>query len=413
MKKLKFELLSLVAIVLGIILGVFVPEGASYFEFMGTIFLSLIKVISIPIIILSLFLAIARISSVNDLKEIGFKTIGYYFTTTAIAVITGLTLANFFIFQVNLEAIDFFDSRDNETYKEKVINVGVTDAVEKVDFAKRIFSDNIFNSLANGDILHIVVFTILFSLAFIFLDERKKSTLIDISDSLYESIFKLIEWVLKIAPLGILSLVWFAVSTFESKNIEHIKSFFIATILAAIIHSIISLPLIGKFLGKFNVFDYFQKVKGAIIIAITTASSLATLPVSTKLVEENGVSKKVSRFVLPIGASLNMDGSALYQALLAMLFIAMSGIEISGIEQILVFIFIVLSSAGTAGIPSGGLIMMAMVLELLEIPNDVKQHETYLALYLMIDRFWDYPITSINVWGDLIGAKTVDSLIKR
>ena len=152
-----------------------------------------------------------------------------------------------------------------------------------------------------------------------------------------------------------------------------------------------------------------MKVKQAIIVSFVTASSSATLPISTKVVEEAGVSQEVSRFTLPIGATLNMDGSALYQALMSMLFVSIAGIEISFMDQMLLFVFVVLSSAGTAGIPSGGIVMMTMVINLLRIPN----LEYYLGIYLMVDRLWDYPITAINVWGDLIGAKTVDSLISR
>ena len=391
MKNNTFEFLSIIAIIAGIILGIFVPNTASYFEFMGTIFLSLLKVLILPIIILSLFLAIAKVSSVKKLKELGLKTVGYYVLTTSLAVITGLTLANIFIFKNTSE------------------NITLTNTKSGINFIERIFSKNIFDSLANGEILHIVVFVILFSLAFISLEATKKTTILEISESLYEVVMKLIGWILKLAPLGILSLVWSTISKFDSTTFNAVKSFFIATAIAAFIHACISLPLIGKFIGKFNVFNYFWKIKQAIIISFATASSVATLPIATKLVEENGISKKVSRFVLPIGATLNMDGSALYQAILAMLFVSLSGIEISLTEQILVFIFIVLSSAGTAGIPSGGIVMMTMVINLLNIPNA----EYYLGIYIMVDRFWDYPITAINVWSDLVGAKTVDSFIKK
>ncbi len=388
--KNNYEFLSLLAIILGIVLGVFLPDHAGYFEFIGKIFLSLLQVLILPIIVLSLFLAIARISNVNSLKELGARTIAYYLLTTSVAVITGLSLANIFIFQDGYASIEPANTKSG------------------ISFIDRIFSENIFSSLANGDILHIVVFTILFSLAFIFLEERKKEPILEITDSLYEVVMKLIDWVLKLAPLGILSLVWSSVSGFDASTYENIKSFFIATTIAALFHSCISLPLIGTLLGRFNVLQYFWKVKQALIVAFATASSAATLPVSTKVVEDSGVSRRVARFVLPIGATLNMDGSALFQALIAMLFVSLAGIDFSFFEQVSLFIFIVLSSSGTAGIPSGGIVMMTMVINLLNIPHP----EYYLGIYVMVDRFWDYPITSINVWGDLIGAKTVDSLVQ-
>ena len=218
----------------------------------------------------------------------------------------------------------------------------------------------------------------------------------------------MINWVLYIAPLGILSLVWVTLAQFEKTDFSELKNFFIATAIAALVHSLITLPLVGKFLGRFNPFSYLIKVKQALIIAFASASSSATLPVSTKVVEEAGVSEEVSRFVLPIGATLNMDGSALYQALLAMLFVSISGIDMSIADQLLLFVFIALSSAGTAGIPGGGIIMMTMVINLLGIPNP----EYFLGLYILVDRFWDYPITAINVWSDLVGAKVVNQWIK-
>ncbi len=391
MKNISVEHLSVMAILLGIVLGIFLPEGALYFEFLGKIFLSLLKMLVLPIIILSLFLAITQVSDINDLKILGTKTISYYFLTTAAAVLTGLGLANLFIFDTTSQLIEQTQTKTG------------------VDFIGRIFSTNIFKSLADGEILHIVVFVILFSIAFIFLEQEKKSKLLDIADSINQTIMKLIEWVLQLAPIGILSLVWSTISKFDTSTLDEIQSFFIATTIAVIIHVGISLPMIGKILGSFNAFRYFLKVKRAIIVALATASSAATLPISIKLVEKEGVIPKVSRFVLPVGATLNMDGSALYQALLTMLFVSLSGIEISLIEQLLLFLFIVLSSAGTAGIPSGGIVMMTMVIQLLNIPNP----EYYLGLYIMVDRFWDYPITAVNVWGDLVGAKTVNSWIQK
>lgn len=387
----KLELLTLLGMILGVILGLTLPDFAVYIKFIGGIFLSLLKVLILPIIIVSLFLAIAQISSLKNLKNLGTKTILYYFSTTSLAVLTALIVANIFIFQ-------------NDVQESANRNAASTD----INMVERIFSTNIFDSLAKGEILHIVVFVILFSLAFISLPEEKKKPILNIANTINEVIIKLINWVLVIAPLGVLSLVWYTVANFDKTTFASLQSFFLATGIAAIVHSFINLPIIAKFFGKFNAFTYFMKVKEAILISLASASSSATLPISIKVTEEAGVQKKVSQFVLPIGATLNMDGSALYQSLLIMLFVNLSGMEITIAQQILLFIFIALSSAGTAGVPSGGIVMVTMVLNLFNIPNV----EYYLGLYVMVDRFWDYPITSINVWSDLIGAKTVNAHIK-
>ncbi len=385
-----FEIASLIAVIIGVLLGVFLPEGAVYIAFLGKIFLALLKMLILPIIILSLFLAVGKISSAQNLKSIGFKTIGYYFSTSALAVMTGLIVANIFIF------------------KETAESIAIDKVNTEINLVERIFSTNIFNSLAEGEILHIVVFIILFSIAFTTLETAKRAPVIKVSESLFEVVMKLLEWILKLAPIGILSLVWTTVSGFNADTFSSLTNFFIATSIAITIHACVTLPLVGRLVGKFNPIEYFWKVKQAVVVAFATASSAATIPVSTKVVEASGASKEVSRFVIPIGATLNMDGSALYQALLAMLFVVLSGTDISLGGQFLIFVLILLSSAGTAGIPSGGIVMMTMVINTLGIENP----DYYLGLYIMVDRFWDYLTTAVNVWGDLIGAKTVDGLVK-
>ncbi len=163
------------------------------------------------------------------------------------------------------------------------------------------------------------------------------------------------------------------------------------------------MPTLGRILGGFHPGRFFIQVKQAIIVALSTASSSATLPVSIRCLEENaGVSKETTGFVAPLGATINMDGSALYQAIVVVFLAHVGGMELTLVNQLTIFLFIMFSSAGTAGIPGGGVIMVGMTLSVLELPMEL------LGLYLLVDRFWDYPITAINVWGDLVGAKTVD-----
>ncbi len=387
-----FEIASLIAVLLGIVFGIFLPDFSVYFKFLGDIFLTLLKVLILPIILVSLFLAIAKLPSLATLKNLGTKTFLYYLSTTALAVMTGLIMANIFIFKENVD---------------------VTNAdTANTDFSliQKIFPSNIFASLANGEILHIVVFAIMLGMAVATMAGEKKAKLVELADTIYEAIIILVGWILKMAPLGIFSLVWTTIAGFSQEMFSSLTSFFIAVAIGLFIHSCISLPLILKFFGKYNPWQFFMEAKQALIVAFSTASSSATLPVSTKVLEENsGVSKQAANFVLPLGATLNMDGSALYQALLAMLFVTMAGMHISFDQQLLIFIFVILSSSGTAGIPSGGIIMMTMVINLLGLDNG----DYYLGLYIMVDRFWDYPTTMINVWGDLIGTKTIDYQISK
>jgi len=384
-----FEIASLVAVVLGIVFGIFLPDYSVYFKFLGDIFLTLLKVLILPIILVSLFLAIAKLPSLATLKNLGFKTFLYYLSTTALAVLTGLIAANVFIFS------------------DEVDVVGADTANTDFSLIQKIFPSNIFASLANGEILHIVVFSIMLGMAVTTMAQPKKEKLVELADTIYEAIIILVGWILKGAPLGILSLVWTTIAGFDQEMFGSLTTFFIAVAIAITFHSCVTLPVILKVFGKFNPLTFFLQVKEALIVAFSTASSSATLPVSTMVLEENGVSKQATNFVLPLGATLNMDGSALYQALLAMLFVSLSGMHITFDQQVLIFIFVILSSSGTAGIPSGGIVMMTMVINLLGLDNA----DYYLGIYIMVDRFWDYPTTMINVWGDLIGTKTIDYLI--
>ena len=389
MKKNWFEIASLIAVISGIAFGILLPAYSVYFKFMGQLFLILLKMLILPIILASLFLAIAKLPSLSTLKILGTKTFLYYLSTTSLAVLTGLAMANIFIFSENI---------DVET--TRTANTGFS-------LIEKIFPENIFASLANGEILHIVVFSLLMGIAVATIPDEKKAPLIQLADTIYDAIILLVGWILKLAPLGIFSLVWTTISGFNREMFSSLTSFFMAVAIGLFIHSFISLPAILKIVGRYNPWKYFMEVKQALIVAFSTASSSATLPVSTVVVEEHGVSEQTANFVLPLGATLNMDGSALYQALLAMLFATMAGMNITFDQQLLIFIFVVLSSSGTAGIPSGGIIMMTMVINMLGLENP----DYYLGLYIMVDRFWDYPTTMINVWGDLIGTKTIDRLI--
>ncbi|MEO1259445.1 MAG: dicarboxylate/amino acid:cation symporter [Bacteroidota bacterium] len=391
MKKNWFEIASLIGVLLGIAFGILLPGFSIYFKFLGDIFLTLLKVLILPIILVSLFLAIARLPSLSTLKSLGGKTFLYYLSTSALAVATGLLMANIFIFKENVE----------------VANADTANT----DFSliQKIFPSNIFASLANGEILHIVVFAIMLGMAVTTMVQHKKDQLVELADTVYEAIIILVHWILKMAPVGIFSLVWTTISGFTQEMFTELTSFFIAVAIGLFIHSCITLPSILKIFGKYNPLKFFMEAKQALIVAFSTASSSATLPVSTSVLEDHGVSKQATNFVLPLGATLNMDGSALYQALLAMLFVTMAGMQISFDQQVLIFIFVILSSSGTAGIPSGGIIMMTMVINLLGLDNA----DYYLGLYIMVDRFWDYPTTMINVWGDLIGTKTIDYQISK
>jgi Na+/H+-dicarboxylate symporter len=193
----------------------------------------------------------------------------------------------------------------------------------------------------------------------------------------------------------------------ELSSFEKLYSLFSGISVALFIHIFVTLFILAKFVGKFNLYKFIFKIRKALVVALTTASSTATLPVSTEVLKTQvGVKSKTAGFMLPLGATLNMDGSALYQSLVIIFLANFAGIDLNFYQQFLVFFFVMTSSAGTAGIPAGGVMMVGAVMGMIGIPME------YIGVYLLIDRFWDYPITMVNVLGDLVGAKIVDRYIK-
>ena len=388
---LKFEFAVVLFAGIGILLGLFLPIIANQLEFIGNIFILLLKMLIVPLVVTSIYLSIAKLN-ISDLKKLGRNTILYYFTTSTLACITGLLVANSYSFS---QGIQFENFAKYDPSKLADISFG--------GVVTSFFSDNFFNSLSQGNIVQIVVFTILIALASLKAKASHRDTLINFSESIQAVMMILIDWIIMIAPIGVMSLIASIVAKTDTKIFVGLGPLFIAITAACLIHTFISLPLIGYIAGKFNPFRFIFNVKQALIVALTTASSAATLPVSTKVLEENaGVSKKTTGFVLPLGATLNMDGSALYQAIVILFLGEFAGMDLNLTQQFLVFIFVMTSSAGTAGIPGGGMMMIGAVMQMVGIPLE------YIGIYLLIDRFWDYPITMVNVLGDLIGAKTVD-----
>lgn len=376
----------------GGIIGYLFPSAAEAISFLGTLYLTCLKLILIPLVGLSIFLAISKSVSAGSFKKLSLNTLGFYFLSSALACLVGLVLANIFLAGLSVDSIL------NESFDSSTLKVATLDR-----FILGFLPSNIFQSLSAGNIVHVVSLSIIFSLVSAKIDSEKREFLIKTADALLDLVMAFLKYVIKLTPLGVLALIAGFASSFKASDFEKLSAFFQATTIAMIFHAALTLPLLGFFIGKFNPLQFFIQVKKALIVALSTASSSATLPVSMQCLEENaGVSKETTSFVSPLGATLNMDGSALYQALVVLLAANMSGVPLSLPEQLVAFIFVMVSSAGTAGIPGGGVMMMGMVFETLGIPLEM------IGLYILVDRFWDYPVTAINVWGDLIAAKTVD-----
>ncbi|HIE59644.1 MAG TPA: dicarboxylate/amino acid:cation symporter [Hydrogenothermaceae bacterium] len=392
-KLLSIENLTFLGIILGVLTGVYFPEFATSIKFLGDIFLNLLKMIVIPLIFVSIFIAISKLSSVEELKNIGIKAFLYYLTTTSLAVITGIIVVNIFPFSL---------SHINPS--QEVNNLS---KLTLETFIQNIIPSNIFQSLAEGKALHAIVFAILFSTGVLYIQSSlKRKLIVDFFDGLNDAFLKMAKWIVALSPIGVYSLIGYVVAEKGFGTILSLWQYVLVVLIGIFWHFTVNLPSLAYFIGKFNPVKYFKQVRKALLIAFSTCSSSATLPVSIEVAEkEVGIPKKVAGFILPLGATINMDGTALYTAIASIFIANVYGIDLTFTDEILIFITATLASIGAAAIPSAGLITMTLIFSTVGIPIEG------ISLIIVVDRFLDMFRTATNVWGDLIGAKLISRYI--
>ncbi|HIC08555.1 MAG TPA: dicarboxylate/amino acid:cation symporter, partial [Aquificales bacterium] len=333
----------------------------------------------------------------KELKEIGLKALLYYVSTTFLAVLTGLIVVNIF----------FGGEPGNPPptaghFEPKQVSL--------YDFFVGFFPDNIFKALAEGKVIQIIVFTILFALGVLAIVQnlKGKETVINFFSGMNDALLNVAQWVIKLTPLGVFAIVYYNVAVHGLSAFAELWKYALAVLVGLFWHAFVNLGLIAYIFAKVKPWEYFAKVREALLVAFSTASSSATLPVSLEVAEKKaGIPKKVAGFVLPLGATVNMDGTALYEAVAAMFVASVYGIHLSLEQQIIILITATLAAIGAAGIPSAGLVTMTLVFSAVGLPLEG------IAIILAIDRFLDMFRTAVNVWGDLIGAKVIDTLLRR
>ena len=391
MIRLNTETLTIVAIVLGIAAGVWLPETMLSLKWIGDLFLMLLKMIIIPLVFASVFVAIVGLGSGEALKNLGLKAFGYYFLTTALAVTTGLLVVNLV-----------------EPATSHHLH-GTVKAASEHSLSSLLLSfvpSNIFESLSQGRIVQVLVFVIFFAVAALKIESAKREILQTFFESINDAMGIIAEWIIKLTPLGVFSLIGFVVAKEGLSTLWDLKNYVLAVLLALFIHATVVLPLLAGWLGRFNPLDYFKKVREAVLVAFSTASSSATLPVSIEAAfAKGGVRRESAGFILPLGATVNMDGTALYEAI-AVMFIANSyGVDLGFGQQITIFLTATFASVGAAGIPGAGLVMMTMILSAVGLPLEA------IGLIAAVDRVLDMFRTAVNVWGDLLAAKVLNRFI--
>jgi len=399
MKKLFGEHYLIIGIILGVILGGLVgsllPDIGIKLGFLGMLFLNALKMIVLPLIVVSITLSIMK---VGNLGSLGLKTLFYYLITTGIAVFIGIVVVN---------VIHPGDGSMALTGQMPDIVSG-KESMSLVDvLLLKFISPNLFNSAEEFEILPLIVASILFGAAFASLGKESK-VIVEVFTILDKAIMKIVHWIMIFTPIGIFSLIAerIGLAGGGSAVMElamELGKYVLSVVVGLFIHGFIVLPVILILFAKRNPLEYLQNLGKALLTAFSTASSSATLPLTMEgVIDEAKVTPKVGRFVLPLGATINMDGTALYEAV-AVIFIAQSyGIELGMAEMVVVFFTATLAAIGAAGIPEAGLVTMVLVLQAVGLP--LEGVGLILAIDWLLDRFR----TTINVWGDCVGAAVID-----
>jgi len=420
MRKLELHWQILIAIILagiigGIVFNSFDATGVeptlfgvryvAIFDYIGTIFLNALKMIIVPLITSSIIVGVAGIGSGGNLGALGGRTLLFYAGTTLAAILVGLILVN----AVGPGYVDGEPARDLlaldapvEEIAAKVEGRGVGDVA---NVFLRMVPENVFKAAVEGQMLGLIFFAILFGYFMTHLDNEFAEPLYRFWDAVFNVMMKMTEWIMKFAPIGVFGLVAAVIAETGYKAAGPLATFAVVVLLALAVHAFVTLPLLLYFLGKVRPYATLKACAQPMLTAFSTASSSATLPVTMDAVEDNvGVSNKVSSFVLPLGATVNMNGTALYECAAAMFIAQAYGLELTFGVQFSIVVIALLTSIGVAGVPSASLVAIAIILAAVGLPIEA------IGVLMVFDRLLDMARTSINIWGDCSCATIVARL---
>jgi len=388
----------LIGFILGAILGAIWGPGIVWIKPVGTIFISLLKMLIIPLIFATLVVGVASIAEPKKLGRVAGKTIAYYLVTTAFAIIIGLLLGN--IFQPGAGMNLVLEGPVKEA----------AGAPSLIDTIVNLIPKNPAGAMAEGNVLQVIVFALFFGYAMTKAGEKGKAVL-KFFEGFAETMYKLTGTVMGFAPYGVFALIATTVGTHGLSVLVPFAKLIFAVYLGIIIHAVVVYSGMVSIIAKMSPAKFFKGFSEASLLAFSTCSSSATLPVSMRVAQDNlGVSPTVSSFVQPLGATINMDGTALYQGVCALFVAQAYGIPLGFGAQLTILLTALLASIGTAGVPGAGLVMLTMVLTSVGLPLEG------VALIAGIDRILDMARTSLNVTGDaacaVVVAKTEGELVE-
>jgi Na+/H+-dicarboxylate symporter len=396
-----------IAIGLAIVAGVSTGETAGIgsfqfydaYVFLGTLFLNALKMLIVPLIFSSIICGIGNMGNLGGLGRLGSKTITYYLSTSVVAILIGLLLVNV----VEPGIID------GEPVRDRVgLTADISDIAAKVEgkgagdltgIFLRMVPTNIVEAAANGQMLGLIFFGLLFGYFLTQIAKENKAVLLKFWNAVLQVMMKMTDWVMKFAPIGVFGLVAKVVASTGLAAFLPLAYFFFTVLFALAVHMFLVMPIVLKYLGGVNPLRHYKAMMPALLTSFSTSSSSATLPITLECVEKNaGVSNRTSSFVLPLGATINMDGTALYECVAAMFIAQAYGLDLGLTEQFLIVITALVTSIGVAGIPAASLVAISIILATIGLPLEG------IGLILAVDRVLDMCRTSVNVFSDSCGA---------
>lgn len=382
----------LLALGLGTVFGVLAPTAAESVGFLGDLFLRLLKMVIIPLIFASLVDGVASLGDARSVGRIGVRTMLYYTCSTAAAIVVGMTAVNIIRPGQGLELAGA------EALPEGFSTTGQSLS----EFLIRMVPDNVIGAMADGQVLPVITFALLFGLFLSQMNGEGPAAVLKVVRGVLEVVQALTLGVVKLAPIGIFALLAREVARSGVAIFQELGLYFMTVGLGLGFHAMVTLPLILWVVARRSPVAFFRAASPALATAFSTASSSATLPLTMECAEHRAnLPKGVSSFVLPLGATVNMDGTALYEAVAALTIAQMYGIELGVGQQAVVLLTALLASVGAAGIPMAGLVMLVVVLEAVGLPL------AGIATIIAVDRVLDMLRTATNVWSDMVGTAVV------
>jgi Na+/H+-dicarboxylate symporter len=397
MMKLRLHWQIAIALAIGFLVG-FLSRRLGFEDFvidrisvLGTIFLRGLRMIIVPLIVASIVSGVTSIGSAHNLGRMGLKTISYYITTSLLAILTGLILVNLIQpglnVQIGLEATPQGIAADAEKLADTILGIIPTNPLE---------------AMVKGKMLPTIFFSLLFGFFITQTPDPYRRQLTDFFNGVFEVMMKMTHFVIRFTPVGVFALMSKTIAQTGLDVIVPLGAYMLTVTCGLLFHATFTLPVLLFALGRVNPLAHAQAMSAALLTAFSTASSSATLPLTLECAEDNaGISNKTASFVLPLGATINMDGTALYECVAAMFISQAYGIELSFGQQAIVVFTALLASIGAAGIPMAGLVMITVILSAVGLPLEG------VGLILTVDRILDMMRTSVNVWSDSSGTAII------